>query len=150
MSNTVVVVPVSVWKSKPCMTNAQLGYNELFSSWFSESLSPFYQNALNLKEFILDVIIQALLPFCRKEFVDLGFQVSIGIPEWNWFEFWVLLHLTKATLLFTHSWEEGAIRWIQRHLHEVKRKRPHLGLKLGSPIFTSYSDTRYFKRASYH
>ena len=29
----------------------------------------------------MDIIIQALLPFCVKEFIDFGFQVSIYNPE---------------------------------------------------------------------
>ena len=59
------------------MTNVQSGYYYLFS----ESWSPFSQSELNLEEFIVDVIIPALLPFCVKEFIDFGFQVSIWNPE---------------------------------------------------------------------
>ena len=66
--------------SKPCMTNAHSGYNDLFS-WFSESWSPFYQNGLYLEQFIEDVIILVLLPFCMNKFADFGFQVSIWNPE---------------------------------------------------------------------
>ena len=68
--------------SKLCMTNSQSGYFDLFSSWFSKSWSPFFQSGLGLEEFIVDVIIPALLPFCVKEFIDFGFQVSIWNPEY--------------------------------------------------------------------
>ena len=36
---------------------------------------------LDLEEFIADIIIPALLPFCIKEFVDFRFQASIQNPE---------------------------------------------------------------------
>ena len=58
------------------MTNAQLGYND-FSSWFSQRSSPLFQCGLDLEEFIVDVIIPSSLPFCVKEFIDCGFQVSV-------------------------------------------------------------------------
>ena len=67
--------------SKPRMTNVQLGYYNLFSSWFSQSSSPFSLSGLDLDEFIVGVIISVLLPFCEKEFIDFGFQVSIWNPE---------------------------------------------------------------------
>ena len=67
--------------SKPFMTNSLSGYNYLFFSWFSEKYSPFSQGDLNLEEFIVGVIIQSLLPLCLKEFINLGFQVSIWNPE---------------------------------------------------------------------
>ena len=41
--------------SKPRMTNAQSGYNDLFSSWFSKIWSPSSQNGLGLEEFIVNV-----------------------------------------------------------------------------------------------
>ena len=63
--------------SKLCMTNAQSGYNDLFSSWFSKSWSPFSQGGLNLEEFIIDVNVSSLLPFCVKEFTDCRFQIGI-------------------------------------------------------------------------
>ena len=63
------------------MTNVQPEYYILFSSWFAKSWSPFHQSVLDLEEFIVDVIIPAQLPFCVKEFIDLGFQVSIWNPE---------------------------------------------------------------------
>ena len=63
------------------MTNAQSGYNDLFSSLFSQSRSPFSQSGLDLDKFIVYVIIPAFLPFCVKEFIDLRFQVSIWNPE---------------------------------------------------------------------
>ena len=53
--------------SKPCITNVQLGYYDLFSSWFSESWFPFSQNGLDLEEFIVDVIIPALLPYLKNK-----------------------------------------------------------------------------------
>ena len=62
-------------------TNVQSGYNDLFSSWFYQSSFPFSQSELDLKEFIVGVIIPALLPFCVNEFIDFGFQVSIWNPE---------------------------------------------------------------------
>ena len=34
-----------------------------------------------LKEFIVDVVIPPLLQFFVKDFIDLGFQVSIWNPE---------------------------------------------------------------------
>ena len=49
------------------MTNLRSGYNDLFSSWFSQSWSPFSQIGLDLEEFIVDVIVPSLLPFCVKE-----------------------------------------------------------------------------------
>ena len=61
------------------MTNVQSGYNDLLSFWFSEIWSPFSQSGLDLEEFIVDVIIPVFLPFCVKQFVDFGFQVS----KWN-------------------------------------------------------------------
>ena len=57
------------------MTNMQSGYNDLFSSWFSESWSPFSQSGLDLEEFVVDVIIPVLLLFWMKELIDFGFQV---------------------------------------------------------------------------
>ena len=63
--------------SKSCMTNVQSKYYDLFSSWFSESWSSFYQSGLDIEVFIVGVIIPALLPFCVKECIDFGFQVSI-------------------------------------------------------------------------
>ena len=61
------------------MTNVQSRYYDLFSPWYSEILSPFSQSGLDLKEYIVDVIISAMLLFFLKEFIDFGFQVSI----WN-------------------------------------------------------------------
>ena len=61
------------------MTNAQLGYNDLFSSRCSKSWSPFSQGGLNLEEFIMDVYLPSLLPVCVKEFTDCHFQIGI----WN-------------------------------------------------------------------
>ena len=58
------------------MINAQSGYNDVFFSFF-KSWSPFSQGGLNLEEFIVDVIIPPLLPFCVKEFTDCWLQVSI-------------------------------------------------------------------------
>ena len=57
------------------------GYYDLFS-WFSDSWSLFTESVLDLEEFILYVIIPALLPFCVKEFVNFEFQVSIWDPEY--------------------------------------------------------------------
>ena len=65
--------------SKPCMTNAQSGYNDLFSSRCFKSWSPFSQGGLNLEEFIIDVHVPSLLPFFVKEFTDYRFQIGI----WN-------------------------------------------------------------------
>ena len=61
------------------MTNVQSGYNDLFSSQCSKSWSPFSQSGLNLEEFIMDVHVPSLLPFCVKEFTDCRFQIGI----WN-------------------------------------------------------------------
>ena len=58
------------------MTNAQSGYNDLFSSWFLKSRFPFSQGWLNLEEFIMDVHVLSLLPFCVKEFTDCRFQID--------------------------------------------------------------------------
>ena len=66
----------NIIECKFCMTNMQLGYNDLFSC-YSESWS---QSGLDLEELVVDVI-PALLPFCMKEFVDFGFQVSIQNPK---------------------------------------------------------------------
>ena len=63
--------------SETCVANLQSRYNDLFLSWFSEGWSPFSQSGLYLEEFVVYVVIPALLPFCKKEFIDLGFQVSI-------------------------------------------------------------------------
>ena len=63
--------------SETCVANPQLGYNDLFLSWFSEGWSPFSQSGLYLEEFVVNFLIPVLLPFCKKEFIDLGFQVSI-------------------------------------------------------------------------
>ena len=59
-----------------CVANLQSRYNDLFLSWFSEGWFLFSQNGLYLEEFVVNIVIPALLPFCKKEF-DLGFQVSI-------------------------------------------------------------------------
>ena len=61
------------------MTNAQSGYNDLFSSRCSKSWSPFSQGGLNFEEFIMDVFVPSLLPFYVKEFTDYRFQIGI----WN-------------------------------------------------------------------
>ena len=45
------------------MTDTPSGYNDLYSSSFSQSCFPFSQGGLNLEEFIVDVIIPALLHF---------------------------------------------------------------------------------------
>ena len=66
--------------SKFCVTNAQSGYNDLLSSWFSESWSPFFKSGLDLEEFIVDVIIPALLPFCEMEFVA-PFDIVAGVLQ---------------------------------------------------------------------
>ena len=59
-----------------CLYMYTLSIQHLFSSWFSESWSPFFQSGLGLEVFILDVI-PALWPFCMKEFVDFGSLVNI-------------------------------------------------------------------------
>ena len=59
------------------MTNVQSGYSNLFSSRFSKSWSPSSPNGFDLEEFIVDVIIPALLLFCQKKFIDFGFQVCV-------------------------------------------------------------------------
>ena len=61
------------------MIKAQSRYSDLFSSQFSKSWSPFSLSGLDLEEFVVDVIIPALLLFCVKKFIDFEFQVSI----WN-------------------------------------------------------------------
>ena len=61
--------------SKPCMTNAQSGYNDLFSSRCSKSWSPFSQGGLNLEEFFMDVVI-----FCEGIY---GLSVSNRYMEWR-------------------------------------------------------------------
>ena len=63
--------------SETCVANPQSRYNDLFLSWFSQAWSPFSQSGLNLEVFVVNVVIPALLPFCKKEFIDLGFQVSL-------------------------------------------------------------------------
>ena len=60
------------------MTNAQSGYNDLFSFRRSKSRSPFSQGGLNLEEFIIDVHVPSLLPFFVKEFTDYRFQIERG------------------------------------------------------------------------
>ena len=67
--------------SKPCVTDTQSGYNDLFSSWFSESWSPFSQSGLDLEEFILDVIIPAL--FAWRNLLILGFRSVYGILKFS-------------------------------------------------------------------
>ena len=64
--------------SKPCITNTPSGYNDLFSSWSSESWSPFSPSGLDLEDFIVYIILVSLT-FCVKQFIDFGFQVSL----WN-------------------------------------------------------------------
>ena len=63
------------------MNNVQLEYYDMFSFWFSVRFSSFSKSGLDLEEFIVDVIIPALLPFCMKEFIDFGFQVSVWNPK---------------------------------------------------------------------
>ena len=46
-------------------------------SLFDFLKAGFHSQELVLEEFIMNDIIPALLPFCVKELVDLGFQVSI-------------------------------------------------------------------------
>ena len=60
------------------MTNAQSEYNDLFSSRCSKSWSPFSLGGLNLEEFIMDVHVPSLLPFCVKEL-----SVSNRYMEWR-------------------------------------------------------------------
>ena len=48
---------------------------------FLEGSFPFSQSGLDLKEFIVGVIIPALLPFYMKEFIDFGLQVNVWNPE---------------------------------------------------------------------
>ena len=79
-----VVVPVYESMSEPCMTNAQSGYNDLFSSRSSKSWSVFSQGGLNLEEFIMDVHVPSLLLFFVKEFIVYRFQIGI----WNGDNFW--------------------------------------------------------------
>ena len=102
---------------KPCMTNAQSGYNGLFSSWFSENWSLFSQRGLDLEEFIVDVIIPALLSFWIKEFVDFGFQVSIRNLEFVGDQIYVRFgcqvfsfisfHFNVSILLIVHTWNSS-------------------------------------------
>ena len=73
---------------KPCMTNAQSGYNDLFSSRCSKSWSPFSQGGLNLEEFIIDVHVPSLLLFFVREFTDYRFQIGI----WNGDSFRALIY----------------------------------------------------------
>ena len=80
MSNIVVVVLVSVWKSEWALED-QYSIRILWLVIFLIfQKAPFSQSGLEMKEFIVDVI-PALLPFCMKEFIDFGFQVSIQNPE---------------------------------------------------------------------
>ena len=65
--------------SKPGMTNAQSGYNDLFSSRCSKSWSPLSQCGQNLEEFIIDIHVPSLLPFFVKGITDYRFQIGI----WN-------------------------------------------------------------------
>ena len=65
--------------SETCVANPQLRYNDLFLTWLSEGWSLFSQSGLYLEEFVVNIVMPVLLPFCKKEFIDLGSQVSI----WN-------------------------------------------------------------------
>ena len=65
--------------SETCVANPQLRYNNLFLSWFSEGWFTFSQSGFYLEEFVVNVVILVLLPFCKKEFIDLAFQLKI----WN-------------------------------------------------------------------
>ena len=67
--------------SKPCMTNVQSWYNGLFSSWFSQRWSLFSRNGQDLLEFIVGVIIPALLPFCVKEILGILFMLSLPLLQ---------------------------------------------------------------------
>ena len=58
--------------------------NIMTCSRFPETWSPFSQSGLDIEETIVDVIISALLPFCMKVFIHLGFQVVIWSPEFVW------------------------------------------------------------------
>ena len=65
------------------MTNAQLGYNNLFSSWFSKSWSPFSQGWLNLEEFIMDVNVPYIfekwaISLFWKKTCHSGYVISLG------------------------------------------------------------------------
>ena len=66
--------------SKPCMTNVQSGYNDLFSSRGSKSWSPFSQRGLNLVEFIIDVHVPSLMPFLWRNLLIIGFK-SVYVME---------------------------------------------------------------------
>ena len=65
--------------SKPCMTNSQSGYNDLFSSWFSQFWSSFTHVWLNLEGFTVDVSALWLMPFCVKEFINCWSKIVVRI-----------------------------------------------------------------------
>ena len=65
--------------SESCVANPQWGYIDLFLSWFSESSSPFSQSGLYLEEFVFNVVILPLLPFCKKYFIYLGLKLEYGM-----------------------------------------------------------------------
>ena len=66
-------------ESKPCMTNSQSGYNDLFSSRCSKSWSPFSQGELNLEEFLWMFMSHRCCHFLWRNLLIIGFKSVYGM-----------------------------------------------------------------------
>ena len=62
---------------KSFMTNAPLGYSDLFLSGFLGSWLVFSYGGFHREKFIVYVAIPVLSPSCMEEFIDFGLQVSV-------------------------------------------------------------------------
>ena len=58
---------------KSCVTNRLSEYSDLFFFGFSKSRSSFSQSEFDQEEFIVDIVISALLLFCMKESLNFSF-----------------------------------------------------------------------------
>ena len=78
---------------------------------FLKAGSPFFQVGLNLEEFIMEVNISSLMPFCVKEFTDciLGnvsklWHTCLIFTGWHWRKGITLItHNYPESLTFSHS-----------------------------------------------
>ena len=65
--------------SKPCMTNAQSGYNDLFSSRCSKSWSPFSQGGWIWKSLLLMFMSHRCCHFLWRNLLIIGFKSVYGM-----------------------------------------------------------------------
>ena len=61
------------------VTSAQSEFSDLFLSRFSKGWSQFSTSGFDQEEFIVDVVIPTLLPFCTKESVDEDTRPSTSV-----------------------------------------------------------------------